>query len=269
MIKTVVILPIHNEEKTLADILSRVDTQADLMVCVNDGSSDKTSEILNGFARKRRNTYIVDLPANRGMAGALKAGFLFVLYLTRKGIVNEEDVVVTIDSDGQHKPEYIRPIVRYLIRKKADVVLTRRDFSAYPRYKIWGNRFLTWTNSLLSGKKYRDVESGLRFLKVKTLKSILRYYTGVKYSCAQEIALISARSGFIIDNDFQVDITYYRPGTTLWDGFIVLFFSWMAFFRCVFHIESNLETDVPLLDKTFSQSRRLWGGARKNHRLKR
>jgi glycosyltransferase involved in cell wall biosynthesis len=269
LIKIIVVLPIHNEEKTLADILARIDPQADLIVCVNDGSRDQSGEILNRFARKRRNTYIVELPANQGMAGALKAGFLFTLYLTRKGIAKEEDVVVTIDADGQHKPEYIRPIVRYLIRKKADVVLTRRNFSAYPRYKVWGNRFLTWTNSLLSGKKYRDVESGLRFLKVKTLKNILRYYTGVKYSCAQEIALISARSGFIIDNNFQVDIAYYRPGTTVWDGFIVLFFSWMAFVRCVFRIASKLETDTPLMDITFSRSRRLWSGTRKSHRLKR
>src|SRR5690349_4833069 len=165
--KTLVVIPIYNEEKTLKDILSRVGRQADILVCVNDGSRDGSLEILTAFARRRGNTFIVDLPSNRGMAGALKAGFLFVLYLAQRGLAGPEDVVVTIDADGQHKPEYIREITRYLVRKKVDVVLTRRNFAVYPLYKIWGNRFLTWTNSILSGMKYKDVESGLRFLRVK------------------------------------------------------------------------------------------------------
>jgi glycosyltransferase involved in cell wall biosynthesis len=264
--KVIVVIPAFNEEKTLLNILSRVSPRADYLVCVNDGSKDRTLSILISFARKRKNTFILDLPFNTGMAGALKNGFLFVLYLAQKKKVRMDDVVVTIDADGQHKPEYISKIVSYLNRKKVDVVLTRRDFSVYPTYKIWGNRFLTWTNSILSGKKYRDVESGLRFLKVKTLEPILKYYTGIKYSCAQEIALVSARAGFKIDNEFVVNIAYYRPGTTLWDGFIVLFMSFLAFGRSVFDISSKVSPDTPLMRDSFVQSRILWKSQTKKNR---
>ncbi|HEY5039764.1 MAG TPA: glycosyltransferase family 2 protein [bacterium] len=254
MPKTLVVLPVYNEEKTLRDILSRIGPRVDTLICVNDGSYDKSFDILKNFARKRKNTFVLNLPQNSGMAGALKAGFLFVLYLKKKGLVKGEDIVVTIDADGQHKPEYIPRIVSYLIRKKVDVVLTRRNFAAYPLYKVWGNRFLTWTNSILSGLKYKDVESGLRLLKVKTLEPILRYYTGVGYSCAQEIALVSARSGFKIDNDFQVDIAYYRPGTTIWDGFIVLFMSLLTYCRWFLKLPSRILFDNQLMEESFKNA---------------
>ncbi len=258
MPKVIAIVPVFNEAKTLQGILARIAPQVDLLVCVNDGSTDKSLQILKTYARGRKNIFIVDLPFNSGMAGAIKQGFLFTLYLKKKGLVGADDVAVTIDADGQHKPEYIGGIVKYLAKEKVDIVLTRRDFSVYPRYKIWGNRFLTWTNSLLSGRKYHDVESGLRFLKVKTIEPILKFYTGIKYSCAQEIALISVRQGFKIDNDFVVKIAYYRPGTTVWDGFIVLFLSFLTYLRWRFHWESAVIYDTEFFKSSFDQSKNYW-----------
>jgi glycosyltransferase involved in cell wall biosynthesis len=261
--KILVVLPVYNEERTIANMLDRLDKRADILVCVNDGSKDRSLGILTAFARRRRNTYIVDQPKNSGMAGALKAGFLFVLYLQKKGLVAADDIVVTIDADGQHKPEYIPSLVKYLARRGADVVLTRRNFDVYPLYKVLGNRFLTWTNSLLSGMAYQDVESGLRLLKVKTLRSILEYYTGVKYSCAQEIALVSARAGFKIYNNFQVDIAYYRAGTTVWDGFIVLGLSFWCFLRWLMKAPARVDFETSLMKKSFEKSRSLWKNPKK------
>ncbi len=266
MPKTIAVLPVYNEEKTLGNILPRVASCVDYLVCVNDGSRDKSLVLLEKFARKRKYTYIVDLPVNNGMAGALKQGFLFVLYLAKKKRVGAEDIIVTIDADGQHKPEYIPALVRYLGDRKVDVVLTRRDFSVYPLYKIWGNRFLTWTNSILSGQKYRDVESGLRLLKVKTLEPILRYYQGVSYSCAQEIALISTRSGFKIDNEFKVKVPLYRAGTTVWDGFVVLGLSLFVFARWLLRISSPVSWDASLMRNSLLRSQTLWSRPRQRSR---
>lgn len=263
MPKTLVVLPVYNEEKTLSNILDRLNKRVDILICVNDGSVDRSLEILTAFARKRKNTYIVDQRQNSGMAGALKAGFLFALYLEKKSLVNGEDIVVTIDADGQHKPEYIPALVKYMARRKVDVVLTRRNFSVYPFYKVVGNRFLTWTNSILSGTSYRDVESGLRLLKVNTLRPILSYYTGVKYSCAQEIALVSARSGFKIDNKFQVDIAYYRAGTTVWDGFIVLALSFWCFLRWRLGASAGVDYETLLMETSLKNSKALWSRFRK------
>jgi glycosyltransferase involved in cell wall biosynthesis len=263
--KVTAVIPVYNEGKTLAGILSRVAARVDYLVCVNDGSTDNSLQVLQNFARKRKGTFIVDLPHNTGMAGAIKNGFLFVLYLMRQKWMGPEDVVVTIDADGQHKPEYIRSILPYMAQKKADVVLTRRDFSVYPLYKVLGNRFLTFTNSVLSGMRYRDVESGLRFLKAKTLEPILEYYTGIQYSCAQEIALITARSGFKVDNHYLVKIAYYRAGTTFWDGFIVLFLSFLAFGRMVLGVKKKVAWDGPLARRSLVESKKLWNSKKRKN----
>lgn len=251
-------MPVFNEQKTLENVLPRIHRQVDLLVCVNDGSDDSSLKMLREFSRKYKKTFIVDLPANVGMAGALKKGFLFVLYLRRRKLVNDNDVVVTIDADGQHKPEYIRRLALYMKRQKVDVVLTRRNFSVYPRYKILGNQFLTWTNSRLAGFQYQDVESGLRLLRVRVLEKILAYYTGVKYSCAQEIALICARTGCRIDNDYRVDIAYYRAGTTVWDGFIVLALSFYTYIRLLFQMKEGRNEDLALMKTSFERSKKNW-----------
>ena len=258
MTRLIAVVPVFNEQKTLKNVLRRIHGQVDFLVCVNDGSGDSSLEILWKFSRRYKKTFIVDLPSNVGMAGALKQGFLFVLYLRRRKLIGDDDVIVTIDADGQHKPEYIRRLARYMERQKADVVLTRRNFSVYPLYKILGNRFLTWTNSRLAGFKYQDVESGLRLLRVRVLEKILAYYTGVKYSCAQEIALICARLGCRIDNAYRVDIAYYRAGTTVWDGFIVLALSFYTFFRLVFKMKEDRNEDLSLMKTSFEHSKKNW-----------
>lgn len=263
MPRIIVVLPVYNEQRTLLNILTRIDHQADMIVCVNDGSRDRSLSILRKYVRNRRNTFIVDLPSNTGMAGAIKNGFLFVLYLLKMKKVGLEDIVVTIDADGQHKPEYISKIARYMALKKVDVVLTQRDFSLYPFYKVVGNRLLTFSNSILSGFRYKDVESGLRFLKVRTVEPILRFYTGVKYSCAQEIALISARTGFKIDNDYLVTIAYYRKGTTIRDGFIVLALSILTFIRYFIKVSYEVSADQPLFQNSYTSSMDLWRRAKK------
>lgn len=249
MPKVVAVLPIFNEEKHLLSVLHLLRPRVDYLVCVNDGSSDGSREILCAFSRKDQSLFLVDLKLNSGMAGALKQGFLFVLYLRDQGIVSNTDIVVTLDADGQHKPEYIPELVRYMLKKKVDVVLTKRDFSVYPRYKIWGNRFLTFTNSVLSGHRYQDVESGLRLLQVRTLPTILSFYTGIKYSCAQEIALITARAKFRIDNQFLVKIAYYRAGTTVLDGFIVLTLSLWCFGRMLLGAKEKFEVPSEMNQK--------------------
>lgn len=119
MPKIVAVIPVFNEEKTLRGILKRIATQVELLVCVNDGSKDDSLTILKKFAHERKNVFVVNLPSNSGMAGAIKSGFLFILYLQKNKYINENDIVVTIDADGQHKPEYIKKVTKYLIQKKS------------------------------------------------------------------------------------------------------------------------------------------------------
>jgi hypothetical protein len=96
---------------------------------------------------------------------------------------------------------------------------------------VLGNRLLSALARLVSGFPYKDVESGFRFLRVRCLKLVLDYYTGWRYSCAQEIAIITAMHKLRIRNDYPISINYYRPGTTVTDGFAVLTMSIWTWLR--------------------------------------
>jgi glycosyltransferase involved in cell wall biosynthesis len=253
-----VLLPIFNEALTLEDVLKRASRSADCLILVNDGSTDVTPDLLKRFSKQRRGAYVLNLPTNRGMAGALEAGFRFMLYLEKIGEATARDVVATMDADGQHRPEYLQDGKRMLCREGLDVLLTQRDFRVYPLYKIVGNRFLTFTNSILSGFPYKDVESGMRFLRVGSLSKILEYYLGKRYSCAQEIALLSVRQGLKVSNEYKVDVPNYRAGTTFWDGFAVLAYSLLAFGRWRLDLPVRKKDETEFFKKALTVSKGLW-----------
>lgn len=229
--KTAAIVPIYNEAPTVLAVLSEVEKKVDLLIAVDDGSTDDTPKLLREWAGNRRRITLIRLKKNVGMAGALKRGFQHAEMLLRRRKLKPDDILVNIDADGQHRPEYIPGILDMMARRDWDIVLTRRDFSKYPVYKRAGNWVLSWLARGLSGFPYRDVESGLRFMRAKVVPDLLDYFTGWRYSCAQEIALITALKGYRVNNSYEVKIAYYRPGASIWDGFIVLAMSIYCYLR--------------------------------------
>ncbi len=229
--RTVAIIPIYNEAPTVRAVLDDVTRRVDRVIAVDDGSTDDTPVLLGGLAARNRHVTVIRLPRNVGMAGALKRGFQEAERWLKRGMLHKNDVLINIDADGQHKSEYIPAVLKTMARGNWEIVLTRRDFSKYPLYKRLGNRALSWVSRVLSGHPYHDVESGFRFMRARVVPHLLDYFTGWRYSCAQEIALITALGGFRVNNTFVVRIAYYRPGTTIWDGFIVLLMSLYTFAR--------------------------------------
>ncbi len=234
MPRRIAVIPIYNEGPTVLGVLTEVAHRVDRLIAVDDGSTDDTPVLLRRWARGRRHITIIRLTRNVGMAGAIKRGYLAAEKLLKTGQVASEDIIINIDADGQHRPENIPHLVNYMIDGSWDVVLTRRDFSRYPMYKKFGNWFLSRVARILSGFPYRDVESGFRLVRAKAVPVIMDYFTGWRYSCAQEIALITAMKRFRVNNSYVVKIAYYRPGTNIWDGPIVLWMSLLTWLRLKF-----------------------------------
>jgi glycosyltransferase involved in cell wall biosynthesis len=228
--RRVAIIPVYNEERTLDRVLGEVEPLVDLLILVDDGSRDASTAIIRERQRRRPGIWLCRHPENRGMAPALKTGFFVAERLLAEGVIGPGDILVNLDADGQHPVEEIPAAAARMAAEDLDVLLVVRDFSLYPRYKVVGNRILSALARAVSGFPYRDVESGFRFLRARCLPLILPYFTGWKYSCAQEIAIITALQRLRIRNDYPVKIHYYRPGTTAMDGLAVLvmsLFSWL------------------------------------------
>ncbi len=86
-------LPVFNEESHIEGVLAEVRRYSSDILVVNDGSSDRTAEILAGMP----DINVVTHAVNQGYGAALRSAF-------QHAIDHEYDVLVTIDCDGQHQP---------------------------------------------------------------------------------------------------------------------------------------------------------------------
>ena len=126
--KIFVVVPAYNEEKTIAKVLLDLMDMGFEIVVVDDGSKDNTYNIVsNIIKRKKRGTLCKHL-LNRGLGGALKTGI-------EAALIEDPDVIVTFDADGQHDPHDILNVSKPIINGEADVVVGKRNFRICPLQK--------------------------------------------------------------------------------------------------------------------------------------
>jgi dolichol-phosphate mannosyltransferase len=103
-------IPIYNEERSLEAVLDEVRRYSRHILIVNDGSTDRTGELL----ARQEGVRVVTHQHNRGYGAALISAFDYALQHT------EFDVLVTMDCDGQHEPARIPVLLESMCQ--ADIV---------------------------------------------------------------------------------------------------------------------------------------------------
>ena len=156
-----VILPAYNEEVSIGSVVLLTRFYADKVIVVDDGSSDRTAEI----ARKAGAEVIIH-EVNTGKGGALKTGFGAAAGMGA-------DVVVTMDSDGQHNPSEIPKLVAPIIEGDAEMVNGSRYLNGLdkntPAYRRVGQTVLDRFTNINSGLKITDSQSGFRAFAASTI----------------------------------------------------------------------------------------------------
>lgn len=239
--KKVAVVPVYNEANTIIEFAQKSYSYIDFLIFSDDGSTDDTYQLLKSWAESKTNVWILRSKRNYGMACAYKKAFAIVFDLVEKQILSWSDIVITIDADMQHEPVYIDQAIKCMQEHKLDLLITKRNLKQYPLYKIWGNIFLSFWARFICGFSYKDVESGYKFIKIEALKKILLYYTGYRYSCAQEIGVVAGLLNLKIDNDFEIESRYVSGGTRLLDGFFNMFFGVIAYLRVKFKIKNEMK----------------------------
>lgn len=244
MPQRVLVIPNFNEERTIIGVSERAYPHADLVVIVDDGSTDNSGALVRAWSEDHPGVMLLSLPVNQGMSGALLTGFAYVTRLAGQGRLAADDVVINIDADGQHVPEEIPAALAEMRRRQVDVLLGRRNLAGYPWFKWVGNWGLSLSASLLSGYRYYDVECGFRLMKVEVVRDLLQYFTGRRYGCAQEIGVITAWRGWRVDNRYPTAIVYYRPGARVRDGITNLTMGLLAWLRVVLRLRRQVDRRV-------------------------
>ena len=155
-VKRIAIVPAFNEERNVGrvlDELSAIDPGLDVVV-VSDGSTDRTAEVASA-----RGAYVIRLPFNLGIGGAVQTGFR---YAWEEGY----ELAVRLDGDGQHDPGELRLLVAPVVAGEADLAVGSRfvegrGYRSSPARRV-GIRILARVVSLIARQRLTDTTSGFQ-----------------------------------------------------------------------------------------------------------
>lgn len=176
--KVLIGMPMYNEgldiEKHLTK-LSNVFKDNYSILIIDDGSNDKSKEIVKKFSKKL-NIKLLEHKINQGLSTTLND-----LYYETARMLDDNDVLITMDSDDTHDPKYIKDIVDAINQGYNYVVLSRYQKNSkelgYPMYKRFLSKCInTVLKILFPIKGLHDYTSGYRGFKGSLLKGLVNKY---------------------------------------------------------------------------------------------
>lgn len=137
------IVPAYNEEETVGEVVSRALYYVDLVIVIDDGSTDDTA-----MMAKKSGAVVLRNETNQGVLESLIRGFKSA----------DADVLVTLDADGQHDPDEIPSLLEPILKDRADLVLGFRTDLPY-----FSERVITRLTRLKVD--VRDASTGFRAIR--------------------------------------------------------------------------------------------------------
>ena len=186
-----VIIPAYNEEKTIGDVISNtaeimdgLDVPYEIIV-VNDGSTDKT-----GLVASTYKATVLTNKVNRGKG-----------YSLRRALKHAQgDIIVTIDSDGEHKPKEIPDLIEPL-HNGTDIVAGSRFLGSQSqvttKLNVMGNFLFNTAIMTLTGQRVTDSQTGFRAIKRNVLEQLNLESDG--YEIETEITVKGLKNGFVFE----------------------------------------------------------------------
>lgn len=162
--KIMIVMPVHNEESRVLQVLRELSKYKEKVVVVDDGSTDKSASKIKSL--KLKNVILLEHKINLGKGAALKTGCEYAFG-------NGAEAVILMDSDGQHSVADLPQFVKKLESKKYDVVFGSRNLNlGVPLVRFVGNKVASVLVSLMYGIYVSDLISGFRAITKKAYDRI-------------------------------------------------------------------------------------------------
>ena len=173
LMKLSVLMPVYNERKTLAEIVSRVlkgrinGIDSLELVIVDDASTDGSTEIIEQLADTYPQIKPIFQKKNRGKGAAIREAVE----------IASGDIAIIQDADLEYDPNDFQQLLTPILQDDADVVYGSRFMIKADRRDLYskhvlGNKFLTFLSNSFTNLNLTDMETCYKAFRLQTLKTV-------------------------------------------------------------------------------------------------
>jgi glycosyltransferase involved in cell wall biosynthesis len=183
-----VVVPAHNEEPFIAEVIETMPPFVDRIYVTNDASTDSTGDILNDVASDK--LVITNHRRRMGAGAAMVSGY-------KKACSDEMDVIAIMAGDGQMDPAILSMILDPVVDgeaaySKGDRLSLPEHKDGMPTWRAFGNLLLTYLTRMSSGYwNVSDPQNG---------------YTAISRGILERVDLSRVETGFAFENDLLVKL---------------------------------------------------------------
>lgn len=189
--RVAVVVPAHNEERFIAQVILTMPRFVDHIIVVDDASQDSTAAVVAAATADPR-VLVLRTPRKLGVGGAMQLGY-------QKALELDVDLIAKMDGDGQMPPEHLSSLLDAITTGGCDYAKGNRflhseSLRAMPALRFVGNIVLTLMTKLASGYWHVfDPQNG---------------YTAIRAERLKRIDLAAVHRGYFFENDmlFQLNL---------------------------------------------------------------